>query len=287
MHEAALFATISSACFGIALVLTQYGLRYASPIRGASISIPSAALILLLISPLFGAAEPPTMLAMAVFAGVGLFFPALATVLTFVANQRLGPTVAGAIGGTAPLFAIAGAFVFLGEPLSGAAVAGTLSIVLGVAALSMRRPEHGPAGSRTALPFPIAAALIRAIAQTLTKYGLALWPSPFNAALIGYIVSSAVVLVIAKAWPGERPARIDPHGVFWFVIVGACNGAAVLTMFIALSRGPVTLVAPIVATYPFFTLVASVLFLRREPVTPRLLAGVATIVAGVIVVLVF
>jgi len=52
--------------------------------------------------------------------------------------------------------------------------------------------------------------------------------------------------------------------VLWFMSVGACNGAGILAMYAALARGQVSVVSPLVATYPLFTLALSAVFLREE-----------------------
>ena len=49
--------------------------------------------------------------------------------------------------------------------------------------------------------------------------------------------------------------------------------------------GPVSLVAPLYATYPLFTVGLSVLFLGNVRITWRLVAGTALTVGGVILVL--
>ena len=56
-------------------------------------------------------------------------------------------------------------------------------------------------------------------------------------------------------------------------------------MYFALARGQVSVVSPIVATYPLFTLVLSLLLLRHERVTPRMALGAAVTVAGVMLLL--
>jgi drug/metabolite transporter (DMT)-like permease len=63
------------------------------------------------------------------------------------------------------------------------------------------------------------------------------------------------------------------------------NGAAVLLLYLALGGGPVSLVSPLVATYPLFTLVFGFAFSRREPLAARMIGGVALSVAGVMLLL--
>jgi uncharacterized membrane protein len=132
---------------------------------------------------------------------------------------------------------------------------------------------------------PFSAALLRALAQVLSKAGLALWPNPFAAALVGYSVSAAAVWMAAALGPGRRTSAFASAGIPWFALTGLLNGAAVLSMYYALNNGPVRVVSPIVATYPLFTLTLSALLLREERLNRRLIGGVMLTVAGVVLLL--
>ena len=250
---------------------------------GAKVSIPTATLLFWLLSPFVDLAGWQAA-AIGIFALVGLFFPAAVTLLTFEANRRLGPTVTGTVGSTAPLFAVLGAATFLGEPLGVRELFATSIIVLGSVALSSRREAGAGESQRSDLWLPWTSAVLRALAQVLSKAGLALWPNPFAAALIGYTVSSAVVWSTALGGRGRAPA-FARNGVAWFAATGVLNGAAVLLLYHALNSGPVYVVSPIVATYPLFTLMLSAAVLREERLSRHTLVGVALTVAGVALLL--
>jgi drug/metabolite transporter (DMT)-like permease len=277
-----LLAFLAASLYGTGLVTTYFGLRYLPALAGARVSIPAAALLFWALSPLFLDWSGWQWDAVGFFVLVGSFYPAAVTLLTFVGNRRLGPTVAGTIGSTTPLFAVLGAALFLGEVPGIRESLATAVIVLGTMALSKPAAGSAPAATRSALWMPWSAALLRALAQVLSKAGLALWTSPFAAALVGYSISTAIVwtagLVIDR---GAMPV-FNRRGVAWFALTGALNGAAVLAMFYALTTGPVTVVAPVVATYPLFTLTLSAIFLRHERMTSRIVGGVILTVAGVV-----
>ena len=57
-------------------------------------------------------------------------------------------------------------------------------------------------------------------------------------------------------------------------------------MYAALGLGPVTLVSPLIASYPLVTLLLSFRFLKCERVDARLVAAVAITVGGVVLLLV-
>lgn len=216
------------------------------------------------------------------FLGLGLFFPVAVTLLAYEANRRMGPTVAGAIGSTAPLFAVLGAALFLGESLGLKQMGATLAIVAGSIVLT-RRSGNDKAAQSGAKQNWVAwlAAALRALAQVTVKAGLLLWPNPYAAAALGYTMSAVVIWAIA-AWSGRaESSRYTRQGVFWFGLTGLFNCSAVLALYAALEDGSVNIVSPIAATYPLFTLLLNSVILREERLSVQLLLGVTLMVGGV------
>lgn len=278
-------ALVAAAFFGSALVLTPFGLRHLPPVQGAAVSVSTTAAAFLLASPLLIDWQSASLPAVLVFATVGVLFPATVTMLTFAANRRLGPHVTGALGNLAPLFAVLFAAALLGEVPGVGQVAGVLVVVAGATLLVLASARGAGVAARAALLLPLAAALVRGLVQPAVKIGFETWPSPYAAATVGYLVSAAVVVAFAHWRGGRKPAGANPAGVLWFAAVGLCNGAAVVTMYAALARGPVALVAPLVATYPLATLALGAVFLRGVRIGPRVALGVAVTVAGVALLL--
>ena len=222
------------------------------------------------------------MTATLIFAACGVLFPIGQTLLSFETNRRMGPTLAGALGNVTPLFALGFAAVLLGEQVTRLRGAGAMVIILGVLSLTLPGGTLRRGWPLWVLALPVASALIRGITQPGVKAGLALWPNPFAASLIGYTISSAIILSL-RATQRHLPVPWRDHAMF--MLVGVCNAGAVMAMYAALARGAVGMVAPLVATYPLFTLAFSALILRDERLHARLLGGVAAIVAGVVLVL--
>jgi drug/metabolite transporter (DMT)-like permease len=278
---ALLLAGLSSICFGIALVTGRVGLRTLDARSGAAISIPAATLLFVVAAPFALDIGGFSVAAALLFALVGLFFPALVTLLTFRSNEQLGPTVTSAVSGTAPLFALLAAGLFIGERVPAQAAVASLAIVAGVGVLSWnpRAPRPGFAG--WSLLWPISGAAVRGLAQVVAKAGLLLWPSAFAAGLIGYLVSSATVIGVDRLGRRER-SRPAKRSIAWFALTGILNGGAVLLMYAALSMAPVSMVAPVVATYPLITALLSAAVLREKALTPRVAAGAFITVAGVV-----
>ncbi len=290
---AAAYALIAAALFAAALVTTQFGLRHMDGLAGAKISVPSATVLLWLLFPLrnAGGFEGWNAQGAGVFLALGMFFPVAVTLLAYEANRRMGPTIAGAIGSTAPLFAVLGAVLFLGETLGLSQIVATLAIVGGSTVL-VCRGSTGGAGSEwqkgAAFVSWVAwlAAALRALAQVIAKAGLLLWPNPYAAVVLGYSVSAVIIWIIAAF--SRRPASrvYTRRGMVWFALTGLFNCCAVLALYAALEIGTVNIVSPIAATYPLFTLVLNTLILHEERLSARLIGGVALMVGGVVVLLV-
>lgn len=284
MPVAIALAFAAAFCFGLGLILSQIGLRGIAPVGGAAISIPTSTVVFVIVAAFgldWAALSWP---AVAIFAAVGLLYPATGTLLTFAANRRLGPVITGTLGNLAPIFAVTLAFLLLGEPLHPWQIAGLAVIIAGVMVLTVPRGAQSAGAGHWGswfLLLPLMASGIRGLVQPTIKYGLTLWPSPIAATLISYLVSATVVLAVARKRTGRfiadgpRPAKLA------FAGVGLANGLAVLLLYLALARGPVTLVSPLVATYPLATVAIGALLYRRIDGGARLVSGVAMTVAGV------
>ncbi len=280
-----LLAFASAFFYGTALVLAQFALRRLPPGLGGAISVPTAALMFWLLAPFLFDGAGFDWRAGAVFAAVGLLFPAAVTILSFEANRRMGPNITGSIGNLAPVFAVCLAVLALGEDLRVSQVAAIAAIVAGVTLLSLDRRRIGASWPLWALILPLAAAAVRGFVQPAIKVGLELWPSPFSAALLGYTVSGLILVAMALARAGGRPTGLDLGAAKWFAVVGVLNGLAVLSMYAALAQGPVTLVSPLIAIYPLITLGLSAVLLGPVRITWELRAGVAATVAGTVTLL--
>ena len=186
-------AFMSAFCYGGGLVLTQLGLRGMAPMAGAAISVPTATVLMVVTAAFTLVGHPIVWAALPIFIAVGVVYPGFVTLLTFEANRVLGPVITGTLGNLAPIFAVALAFAILGEPLRPLQLAGLAVIVLGVVILTVSR-GGGDNWRSWFLLLPLAGAALRGIVQPTIKLGLEIWPSPFAATLVSYLVSSIVVL---------------------------------------------------------------------------------------------
>lgn len=284
MPASVVVAIVAAAFYGAALVFIKVGLRYMSPAAGALVSIPSTMAFYWVLAIFLLDVTGWVFAAALIFVAVGLFYPAVVTLLVYESNRRMGPTVAGSISSTTPLFAAGGAVLIVGESLTTFIALGTCAVVLGVMMLSITGRDAPRSWPRWSLLLPLGAAILRGAAQALTKVGLTLWANPFAAVLIGYTVSSVVLLGTHRARAGGRALEFRRRGIPWFMLAGASNGLALLATYYALEAGRVAIVSPLVAAYPVFTLALSALFLREEVINLRVVLGVALTITGVIIV---
>ena len=173
--------------FAFGVHCTRIGLRHTDSMSATMISIGASTGLYWLFAPWF--IEPRYWLspAMWVFAGIGLFRPLISANLGTASTRLVGPTIASTLSATSPLFGAALGVLILEETLTPGLMAGTIGIVLGVVALSWRS-----AGSVNwplwALLLPLAAAMLRVLANVFAKLGMQILPSPYFAGLVGYSV---------------------------------------------------------------------------------------------------
>lgn len=275
---APLFAVLSSICFGLGLITGRIGLRNLDSRAGAALSIPTATVLYLLATPFALDTTGWRWDAVLGFAVVGVFFPAIVTLLTFRSNELAGPTLTGAVAGTAPLFALLAAALVLREQIPARAALSALGVMIGIALLTWK-PGEAMRVSARGLSWALAGAVLRGAAQVGAKAALLLWPNPFAASLVGYIVSSSTVLAANHGRP--RRGANARAGVPWFMLTGLLNGSSVLLMYLALAKAPVWIVAPIVTSYPVVTAIAGALLLREEQFSWRRMAGAFITVAAI------
>jgi drug/metabolite transporter (DMT)-like permease len=208
----------------------------------------------------------------------GLLAPGVSQILFTFAVRDAGASRASVAVGTAPLFAVAIALVFLDEPLVAGLVVGAALIVGGGILLASERaqPEHfRRLGLLLAIGATIAFATRDNIIRWLGTEATAVEPglAAFATMLAGAAVTSCFV-ALSHA-PLTRRAAVA------FLPAALCYGVSYIFLFEAFYRGRVSVVSPIVATEALWGVGLSWLVLRQsERIGLRLFAGAALVVAG-------
>jgi transporter family protein len=272
--DAVVLALASAFLFGAMTVALRFALaRVPDPEAGALFTIGVACAITL---P-FVAAGPVDLGGIWPFVLAGMLGPGLSQLLFTFAVRDAGPSRTSVMVGTAPLFAVLIALVFLGEPLEAGLIAGAILIVVGGLLLVAEpgRPEHV---RRVGLLLAFLATLVFAVRDNLVRHlSIDTDVEPALAAAATLAAGGLVVACYLLATRRSLPAK----GVRAFALAGLLFGASYLCLFEAYYRGRVSVVSPLVATESLWGVTLSALLLRRhELVGPRLVAGAALVVAG-------
>lgn len=130
----------------------------------------------------------------------------------------------------------------------------------------------------------IFAALCFGLAPIFAKKGLMSGLDPLYGVAIAIGTALLVNLgLVFLTGQGMRWASMESSSLFFALLAGLCNTAAILSYFWAMSLGMVALIVPITCIYPLFTLLLAYLFMRETEAINRYTAiGTFFIVLGVI-----
>jgi drug/metabolite transporter (DMT)-like permease len=272
--DAVLLAIASAFLFGAMTVALRLALqRGPGPEAGALYTVLAA----LAFTLPFAVLEGGELAGIWPFLLAGLLGPGLSQLLFTLAVNEAGPSRTSVVVGTAPLFSVAIALVFLDEALKAGLLIGAVSIVAGGVLLvgERERPEHVRA---IGLVLALAATVVFATRDNLLRWlaiDTEVEPGPAAAATLG--AGGALIL----AYVFMRRTALSRRAARAYLPAGLFFGASYICLFEAYYRGPVTVVSPLVATESLWGVVLSAIVLRRsEGVGTRLAAGAALIVSG-------
>jgi drug/metabolite transporter (DMT)-like permease len=209
---------------------------------------------------------------------LGAFVPGFSQLIVVYAVRAAGASRAGILFGMAPLFSALIAIVAFGEPLRWPLVAGTVLIVAGGVALAWEgeRPADFRAyGAALAVGVAVAFGLRDNIARSVSEDVTAGALAQVTALMLGAaIVLAANLLRRPSALPRFR-AALGP-----FASSAVLTGLGQVSLFEALGRARVTVVAPLTGTGVLWTVVFAAIFLGRTELVGRRLVVVALLVVA-------
>lgn len=214
----------------------------------------------------------------------GCLQPILARALFYEGINRIGVARAGPLRGTEPLFGTAAAVLFLGEQPGMIVFFGTVLIVASVWLITGKQ-EGAKKWRLIDASLPILAALISTISQTLRKHALKIIPDPFVAVAVVTTVSLTLMLIFVLATGRSAQLKMNRQSFSFFFCAAVVATLAQVANFIALGRGHMSVIIPLLNTTPLFTVLLSAIFLRNlETVNARIVSGAVLMVAGVILI---
>jgi uncharacterized membrane protein len=203
----------------------------------------------------------------------------------YMGIEKVGTSRAVTLRSTHPIFSVAIGATILQEQMTPEILIGTLLVVAGIIASSWHVESQIGTFRRQHLLFPIVTALITGIVHPIRRYAMVIADEPlFFAALVGPISLSCYASTLIS--PAMRQRIVwNPGSLTSFVAAGIFETLAVLFMLSAFVDGPVSLVSPIAATSPVWTLLMTVVFLRDlERINRYAVAGTLCVVVGVIAI---
>ena len=276
-----IWALVSAAAWAVDSILVRKGTAYSNASTAAFISF--LVCVAVLVPYIFLAYPIETIFHPANFYFVisGLIQPAIVRVLFYVGIVRLGVSRAGPLRGTAPLFTMAIAFFALSERPGLFVYAGAALTVAGTWLVSHKR-EGEAKWRKIDLLFPLGAAVLASVSQNIRKMGLLTIEAPLVASTVSS-ATSFVCLLVSMSLSGKMGTlKVNRASMPYYL------GAAIFALlgqvctFIALHRGQVSVVSPIINTTPLFVIGLTALFLRgEEKITKNVVIGVVLLVAGI------
>ena len=280
--DAILLACGSAALFGAMTVLLRVGLRSGARADEGTLATVGTALVVLAVYAL-GRGEWDLPRAWP-FLVAGILAPGCSQALFTLAIRDVGASRASVTIGTAPLFSVLIALVFLGEPVIAGVVVGAILVVAGGALLlsERQRPEQFRLAG---IGFALAATIIFATRDSLIRR-LGTHASHVDPGLAAFatILSGVATLLVFFL---VRRRRVRLRALPVFVPAGFFYGLSYILLFEAFYRGRVSVVSPFVATETIWAVGLSTIFLRHELVGKRLFLGAVFVVAGGVLIGVF
>jgi uncharacterized membrane protein len=282
------FAEIIAICSAVGWagdsILVRFGLRksniFAAMLVSYTVSIACVWSYLFVTTSLEFLKSP----AMIYYLISGCIQPLLARALFYEGITRIGVARAGPLRGVEPFFAALAAIAVFGEQPGLPVYIGT-TLIVGSLWLISGKQKDDVQWRLFDTVFPISAAAVSAVSQTLRKQALAIIPDPFVAVAMVTTVSLVLLLGFIFATGRAAELRMERSSLKFFLAAALVAVTAQILNFIALGRGQLSVIIPLLNTTPLFTVFFSLLFLRGiETVNSRIILGASLMVAGVVLI---
>jgi DME family drug/metabolite transporter len=272
-------ALASALCSAFATILISRGLLRYGPYTGAWVNLAVGTACVWIAVILDGGVGHPSGAGIAYFALAGLIGTFGGRLLRFISIETVGASLSAALINLSPLMASVLAIIVLGEQVTAPIVVGTLVIVAGTTLLSAGGRSTGV--RLVALLLPLTSAACFGVVAILRKIGLMGMTPVFGFAVN---VTAAFVAYTAFLVASRQSTLMICRGrsLVYFMMAGVAENVGVFLLLEGLSRGTVSVVAPLASVSPIFVLALSFFFLRGiDILNRRIVLGTLLIVSGV------
>ena len=220
------------------------------------------------------------------FVCAGVIAAAMGQLSYYRGIDRMGASVCATITNSRPLFAVLLAVVWLGENMTISGVIGVISIVMGVVFITRSKSGNIAGWKRSDIVFPLFAAVAFAAGNVIRKFGF--MEDAAITAIQALAINDLAALVAVGVYGvvigrGKELAAGNRESYRNFGLSGVCVFLAMLTLYEALIRGPVSVADPILGTGPLFTVIIAASVLKKfERITKGFVMGTLLIIAGVV-----
>jgi DME family drug/metabolite transporter len=274
------FALLSGVSFGALNVAMRRGISRQHDVDAASVVISSTALaITAAVAFALGQAELD-LRELWPFALIGLAVPGVSQIATVHAVHGAGASRAGILLGMGPLFSALFAIAAFGEPVRIPLVLGTLLVVAAGVTLAWERErphDFRVVGAVVA----IAVAVLFGVRDNVARTAADGVDAPALAQATVTIAAAALLLLVNLLFQRRPLVRLRRAAIGPYALAGAFTAGAQVTLYEALDRTRVTVVAPLAGTAVLWTVVFAALFLgASEVIGKRLVLVALMVVAG-------
>ena len=266
MIVAIVFAILASILFALASIIAKYALAHLDELTGAFISVLTMAVFFWCVAIWNLEWDFWYSKATLYFVIAGFFLPALGQRFQILAVKHVGPALTSAVGAFLPLFAILPAILYLGETVTLFQFAGITLLVGGLILAAAGRGISWRKRAFYLLLLPLCAAIVRAIAQPISKIGYNILAEPMFAMMVMTTVSSLAVGVMLLVQGSPRRALSFTRGHCLFALVGAVTGSGILALQVSLVAGSVTLAASLSSMAPVFSILLGAYIFKNEQI---------------------
>jgi drug/metabolite transporter, DME family len=272
-----LYACAAGVFFGAVNITMRRALARVGDVDAGAAAIALLAFLLVAATALLSGSELNAG-ALWPFLVLGIFVPGISQLLVVHSVRAAGASRAGILFGMAPLFSSLIAVVAFGEPLRWGLAVGTLLVVAGGVALAWEgeRPvDYRAYGAALAVGVAAAFGLRDNIARSLSED-----VSVDALAQTGALMLGATIVLLANLLRRPRAVARLQTAVGPFASSAVLTALAQVTLFEALDRARVTVVAPLAGTGVLWTVVFAAIFLGRSELVGRRLVVIALLVVA-------
>ena len=279
------------AAFGFAsgAIFIRIAIQRVAPATAAFLGVATGAVLINVLSASFYLSDirSLSLSTLAWFALMGTMAYPLARLLNYTAISMIGVSRSAPMRSVETIVALGLGVVFLGERPNLPVALGAPIVALGLLLVIAKGAEGGseePKGARNNLGYLLAIGSSAAFAgrDTISRHLVVSTAPPVVAAAFSLVVGGLILMIITHRDLMRTIRWVPLRYIGTCAMAGVCSSLAVTSVFLALSRAEITVVSPILATSPLFTLALAHLFLQRlESINRFLVIGAMLSVGGV------